>query len=314
MTKRIVEEKTYHYFAFGLHLESALPLPELESVAAGTADVRIHLGEVPDTLRAPLEKGAFYQASVGEFLFRIEGVAAYYVSRGQRVVVQPFTPEGNLVRLFLLGTTLGVVLMQRGIAAMHGSTVAVDGRGLLLTGFVGAGKSTLAGALRIKGCAVVSDDVSALRRDETGTFWVQPGYPLQKLDQASAALLGIDTQGLPRVGDRDKFAVSLTDDFCHQSVPVAAIYLLVPCLCRTASITPLTGMDKLAALMENTYRVELVRGLGLTAAHFRHCAALAQKTPMFLLTRPQTGASPDLQADAVLRHCRNLLAAPQAKK
>lgn len=300
-------KSTYHYTAFGLRIEAEFPIPELCTAEAGQVDVKICLGEVPDALSAPLEESLFYQAGVGEFLLRIDGVAAYYICKGRRVIVQPYAKDDfRIIRLFLLGTTMGVVLMQRGVVALHGSAVVVDGRGIILSGYTGAGKSTLAGTLRKQGYALVSDDVSAISRDERGNFWVQPGYPQQKLDETSASMIGIETEGLQRVGDRDKFAVPLGDDFCPHPVPIKAIYVIVPENSQEPSVTALAGMDRVTAVMENTYRVELINGMGLRIPHFQLCTALAKHTPVFLLTRPQHGATVERQAEAVLQHCRSL--------
>jgi hypothetical protein len=301
-------KKTFHHYsAFGLHIAAAFPLPELRRTEAGPADVEICLGDVPGRLTAPLEEGPYHQAGVGEFLLRVEGVAAYYISGGRQIIVQPYVRDDfRDIRLFLLGTTMGVVLMQRGVIAMHGSAVVIDGQGVILTGFTGAGKSTLAGSLRKQGFALVSDDVSAISRDAEGTFWVQPGYPQQKLDQSSAAMIGINTDGLKRVGDRDKFAIPLGADFHPRPAPIKAIYVIVAENRREASVAPLTVMERLTAVMENTYRVELINGMGLKVPHFQLCTALAKHTPVFLLTRPRSGSAVDRQAAALIQHCRRI--------
>ncbi|MDO5705850.1 MAG: HPr kinase/phosphatase C-terminal domain-containing protein, partial [Paracoccus sp. (in: a-proteobacteria)] len=48
---------------------------------------------------------------------------------------------------------------------IHASSVAIDGRGLLILGPSGAGKSALALALMAMGAVLVSDDRTVLRRD-----------------------------------------------------------------------------------------------------------------------------------------------------
>ena len=53
-------------------------------------------------------------------------------------------------------------------ATLHATAVAVEGRGLLITGASGAGKSTLALALIGLGAALVSDDCTLLEREADG--------------------------------------------------------------------------------------------------------------------------------------------------
>ena len=58
---------------------------------------------------------------------------------------------------------------------VHASAVAVDGRGLLITGLSGSGKSSLAMQLIALGATLVSDDRVVLQpRREGGVFMVAP--------------------------------------------------------------------------------------------------------------------------------------------
>ncbi len=126
----------------------------------------------------PLAEGSYYQAADGQFLLRVADVAAYYVTNGGQIVVQPDGKEsGHLSRLYLLGTAMGVLLMQRGMVPMHGSTVDINGGGVVFTGVSGAGKSTMAAGLRRLGHSLLADDVSAITCDRNGVYWLQPGYP-----------------------------------------------------------------------------------------------------------------------------------------
>jgi HPr kinase/phosphorylase len=63
-------------------------------------------------------------------------------------------------------------------ATLHASAVAVDGRGLLITGASGAGKSSLALALIGLGAQLVSDDQTTLEHTDAG---VGLGCPLPEL-------------------------------------------------------------------------------------------------------------------------------------
>ena len=62
-----------------------------------------------------------------------------------------------------------------GPQTVHASAVAVDGRGLLITGASGSGKSSLALQLIALGATLVSDDRVVLRqRHEGGVFMAAP--------------------------------------------------------------------------------------------------------------------------------------------
>ena len=63
------------------------------------------------------------------------------------------------VRLYILGTCMGALLLQRKILPLHGSAIAINGKAYAIVGDSGAGKSTLASAFLNKGYQLLSDDV-----------------------------------------------------------------------------------------------------------------------------------------------------------
>ena len=53
----------YTYEAYGLHLESSFPLPELRPAASATPDISIRYGDVPATLPQPCANGIAWQSA-----------------------------------------------------------------------------------------------------------------------------------------------------------------------------------------------------------------------------------------------------------
>ena len=87
-----------------------------------------------------------------------------------------------ILRLYILGTCMGAILMQRKILPLHGSAVDIDGKVYAIVGDSGAGKSTLASALLKHGYQLVSDDVIAVSlTHENPIPFVTPSYPQQNL-------------------------------------------------------------------------------------------------------------------------------------
>lgn len=303
-------EKHHRYTAFGLQLDSDIMLPGLTKGGRKRADVRIICGDIPDKISVPAEETDYYQAAANEFLLRIKGIADYYITNGNQIVMH-LSNKANVRegKLYLLGTAMGVLMMQRGILPIHGSTVVINGCGVVFTGVSGAGKSTMAAALHKSGFPLLADDVSAVIFDQEGTPWVQPGYPQQKLWQASASIVGIDTATLDRVcAGRDKYVVPVAKGFKRLPVPMIAVYEISVRPANDVTIVPLKGREKITTLMSHTYRVELVNGLGLKAAHFQKCANLLNHVQVFRLTRPQDAASVDRQTELVVKHFRELAA------
>ncbi|WFR62136.1 hypothetical protein P9222_28415 [Paenibacillus amylolyticus] len=88
------------------------------------------------------------------------------MEQGKRIVVSPIPgADEKKVRLFILGTCMAVIMMQRGILPLHGSAVVIDGWAYAFVGYSGAGKSTLSAALASRGYPLLTDDVVALTWD-----------------------------------------------------------------------------------------------------------------------------------------------------
>lgn len=282
----------HHYQVFGLHVVSDILLPELMKAIDPLAEpqVSIHLDKVPAAIADPILKTDAYQVAKGKFLFLVPGVASYYVASGNSIVVEPDdqAPEYS-VRLFLLGTSFGALLLQRGILPLHGSAVVVKGRGVVFTGMSGAGKSSLLAAFRKKGYPFLTDDVVAVTVDSDGMAWIHPSYPQQKLWRDSTKAVGVETESLKpfyTINDQEKFAVPAQQGFWRSPAPLAAVYELQVTNCREVALQALDGVHKLALLLSHTYRPWLIDGLGLKAAHFKKCAAVARQVAVSLLSRP----------------------------
>jgi len=286
----------YEYRGYGLSLLSELELPEyLPAPIAGDPDIRISLDA--RTLDAWEEGGgsvgAFIPDRSGGHLLRISGVAVYHVSGGSniRIGVEPGADPG-LVRLFTIGSAMGMALHQRGILVLHGATVALNGRARILVGDSGAGKSTLAARLGRAGYAVLGDDTMALWNAPEGRAgkWLWQGSRVFKLWEDSIEAMGVGVEGLTRLGNRtDKYYLPnpgpSADAGGDAGVELAEILVL-----ETGDgpprIEPLDGIRALQAVAVNTYRPEYIGLLGREAEHFRQCGELTRDVPVSRLIRP----------------------------
>jgi hypothetical protein len=310
----------YHYKVFGLHVSSDILLPEL--VAIDTSDmpeVNIRLGKVHEdviiNLNSDINKNEMYRAVKNEFSLIVSGVASYYVTNGNSITVEPAEQSKETsVRLFLLGTAFGALLMQRGILPFHGSAVVINGCCVIFTGTSGAGKSTLLTAFIKKGYLFLTDDVAAVTMDNEGVFWVHPAYPQQKLWRDSAETMKIDITGLTpfySYNSSEKFAVPALKSFCQAPAPLAAVYELevgigVEKQCST-NIRRLENIDKLAVIISHTYRPWLIDKLGLKEAHFKQCVAVARQVAVSRLTRPEGIIFVEEQANHILQDLESLV-------
>ncbi|MDP4124821.1 MAG: hypothetical protein Q8917_17225 [Bacillota bacterium] len=276
-------------------------MPELQA-SEGHPDVSIRFGTVPEVL--PDSSAAENQASRQEFLLHVNNVASYYIIDGKEIIIEPkgdYDEAG--IRLFLLGSAFCALLQQKGYLVLHGSAVHIGDQGVLFTGTSGVGKSTLTTAFCEKGYRILTDDVCAVRIDEKGTPYVIPGFPGVKLWKDTAKWFGIDIRELePVKRDVEKFRVGTVKNFFDGIVPLNKIYILNAADIQNIDIKEIKGLRRLEAVIENTYRYHFLQAQGVKSLHFRQCAAVADKTSVFVVMRPQSGFFLDELVSAIERN------------
>ncbi|MBK9713270.1 MAG: serine kinase [Kouleothrix sp.] len=216
------------------------------------------------------------------------GVGSLLVRGGREIVVDPACGvEERVLRLFLLGGALGLLLHQRGLLTLHASSVAVRGAAVVFLGESGEGKSTMAAAMHARGHAVVVDDVVAIDLSGAGAPLVLPAFPQLKLWPEATSLLGDRPEALALLHpEMEKRARPARNGFLRQPLPLAAIYVLAEGPCP--EIEPLRPQAAFAELLRFSYAVGLLGSTASTPAHFRQCVELAGRAPIFRLRRQRS--------------------------
>lgn len=280
------------YLAYGLHICSDLPLPELPLTEAGRAtDVSITCGSIGWT-PPPGDHSDGYVSVAGDtaYIF-VEEVGAFAITAGRHIVVDaPPTTSEDLLRVFLLGGALGLLLDQRGYLVLHASAVALEGRVVVFVGSSGEGKSTTAAAMHRRGHPLLADDLVAV--DLTGAEpTVYPGFSRVKLTYTAAAALGYDQDALTVFNPEDERRDWRAEPLAPTPLPLQAIIELV-----SAPATRLLRSSKRGAfttLLNHAYAVGLTGRS--TPAHLHQSVRAAKQIPFYTLERPRDLAMlPDL--------------------
>src|SRR6478735_7211459 len=247
------------YSCFNFSLRSDLPLSELAPAeeVEGTPIVDVRLGRVPEALPGSSPSQFGIQASGDAVLLTVRDTARYLVRGDSEIIVDPArgVSERNL-RLFLLGSALGILSHRRGLLPLHANAVVAQGGAYAFSGHSGAGKSTLAAHFARAGFPVLCDDVCAISFADDGIPLAWPGLPRLKLWGDAALAFGHDSASLDRaVEGLDKYHVPLAEARATRAVPFRRLYLLA----RTEdgeqpAISRLHGQRAMAVVMEHTYR------------------------------------------------------------
>lgn len=282
------------YRAYGLVIRSETELPEFLATSATEHDLAIrfadeamHAWEASEATER--DGGLFVDAPGGGFAMRVPGVCDYLVRAGREILVWPASGADPVsVRLFLLGSALGMALHQRGLLVLHGATMLHEQGVTIFVGESGRGKSTLAAHLARAGFAIFGDDIMPLWPRPGGRFAVWPGSRMFKLWSDTIGALGQSAAGLDSVGERlDKYFFPSEAQAPDRPATVCEIVELVSGDAESApSLEPLGPLEALGVINANTYRPYYVPQLGREADHFRLCAALAGGVAVLRLSRP----------------------------
>lgn len=284
----------YKYRVYGLNIISDIIIPELLSKNNNEfkyPDVTIILGELPEKVQLEIEIGHSYKFKKNEMWFSMKGIARYYIYKGNTIIVQPY-PNAKMedVKILLLGSAFGMLLIQKNMVAIHGGTVVVNGQGLIITGCIGAGKSTLISAFRREGHTFLADDVSALGKDENGSIIIHPTYPQTKLCRDAMEKMGYNPNDFMLIDSyKNKYAIPLNRSFLDYTVVLNVIYEICISDVTSVEITEILGSEKIRLILRNIYRMEITQNLGLDPQYFKQCMEIAKYIPVYRIRRPRNG-------------------------
>ena len=136
-------------------------------------DVSLAQADAVPAVKNPLASGELWQANNAEFALQVSGVGSFYVRDGREVIYSAATgADRGWVQLYLNGQVLVALLHQRKIINFHASSFVYDGRGVMILGETGAGKTSLTVAFAINGAGFLSDDLTpVVFRENVPHIW-----------------------------------------------------------------------------------------------------------------------------------------------
>ena len=283
----------YYYRVYGLNIESTIEIPEFEvidDISKYSIDVNLTYGTVNSEIKDLIERRHFSNFKKMNMWFYIKEVGIFHIFNGDTVIIEPCKDADlNMVKIYIMGSVLGMVLLQKNIVAIHGGGIVIDGKGCIFTGQKGAGKSTITTALRKKGYKFIADDVCSINIGETNT--IHHGFGYQKLCEDAMEKLGYNLDEFePFRGDLNvnKYIVPAFDEFTKEEVPLEAVFELVVGDVDEVKIEEILGANKMNKLIENVFRIDMLTYAGgMEPKYFKQCLDIAKSTKMYRITRPK---------------------------
>lgn len=299
----------HFYSVFGLTLGSDLRLPELhpadsDATLAGV-DVEILLGEIPIDPDSASEGLSVHADGA---LLTVAEAGRYLIKDGRQILTE-LKPGGSdrHLRLYLLGSAMGVLLHQRQLLPLHANAIEASGRAIAFMGASGAGKSTMAAWFHDRGCTVLADDVCVVTSGADGVPTAQPGIPRLRLWRDALESSGRNADAFEHAfDDADKYNVPTDRDRPSGELPLGAVYLLdAPGSgAGKQAITRLTGIEAMDALVSNVYRGGYAPMLGALPSLIAACRTLAGQVPVFAVKRVWGRDRLDAELRALEQHAQ----------
>lgn len=299
------------YSCFDFRLRSQIALKEL-MLAEDAGDPRpivdVLLGNLPETLPASRSTDFGLQVSDRGVMLTVTGIARYLVRGRTEIIVDRMPGASDRdVRLFLLGSALGILCYNRDMLPLHASAVVCGGGAMAFAGPSGVGKSTLVAHFARAGYEVLTDDVCAVGFDSSGEPEIWPALPRLKLWGDAAEAFGLDKASLAPVTEGvHKYHVPIARRAVARPVPLRRLYVLSnPKGEARRSIIRLRGTQAMQAVMAQTYRAIFLVPMGLRRRHFVHCAALLDHIEVYRAGRQWGYDAFECEARRLERHVLN---------
>lgn len=297
------------YIAYGLRVESEIPIPEFCPMVAPSSQVktvRVRLGHLTPPPLQPTPSACHCHIQPSEAYLEWPQGGVFLVRHGQDIIIDPVAGVGEqMIRTFLLGAAFGLLLHQRQQMVLHASAIAMDQGAIIFIGDRGAGKSTTAALFQAHGYPLLTDDVTALNisnsfppnssstsvaqpnNSDHPPIMVIPSFPQIRLWPESITSLGQQPDQFPTLNPLvEKRLYSSPNEFADRPYPLMGIYVLD--WGDDHFIAPLRGWGALKELMHNWYCARFGNAMLScisVADHLKRFADVVNRVPVYELVR-----------------------------
>lgn len=296
--------KKWFYKVYGLIVESDIEIPELLSIDKNEnkVDIKIKKDIIPKDVIEKIPSYSWFKYDVDSMVFTVKNIGSFYIYDGKNIIVQPSENADNQgIKTFILGTSFGMILLQRNKVAIHGGAILIGENAIILTGQSGAGKSTLTNAFRRYKYPFMADDVSSTIELQDVIF-IEPAYPQQKICRDAMEKMGYRIDDFKLIDeDREKYVIPTHESFVKEKRKLKAIFEIEPYDGEEVKIEEVSGGEKMKIILRNIYRIEIIVPHGIPPTYFKKVINIAKNTLVFRIKRPRDQFSVDRQIELIER-------------
>lgn len=192
----------------------------------------------------------------------------------------------DVLRGWIIGIFLPVLLRQRGLLVIHACTVERGGSCAVFVGDSGWGKSTIASFFTRNGWNLLSDDVTAIDVTTAPLPTALSGFPDVRIrPQSQSVIDGFGT--LPKVHHKTEKRIHRPQSFSPDPAAVRRVYILDP-QANEVRCSPLSPSEAVMHLVVHTRSKDLLSDTSFGISNFQQCSRLVARVPVSRLARSQS--------------------------
>jgi len=252
------------------------------------ADVSVVLVDQVRKVEHPLFSGAYWQMNHDEFAMQVEGVCSFFACNGIEVEVAPVSgADQAAIELYLNGSVYGAILHQRKIIPLHGSSFLLGGKGVLVCGESGSGKSSLTAAFVLDGAGFLTDDVTPLV-ERNGEMFIWAVSDRIKLWEDSLRQLDADRTSLSTVYPGMEKYYYPVGSSVQEFFRLDEIFVIEISDGESVVIRETDGPEKFEVIRNQIYRYEFLTGMPENEqVFFRTLLGICSNIPLIRILRPE---------------------------
>lgn len=246
-----------YYKAYSLNIGSEINFSDhtTEKEELPNVDVTIQFGEVDWLSSQEIVSNEIFKINIdinNDYFLYWNDIGTFKVVSGKKIIV---SPEGSVdeytLNSYIMGPVFATLLYQRGLFVLHASAVKMGNSAVAFLGYSGIGKSTIAMALNKKGYPLITDDILAIKMNDSG-HTVLPGFPQMKLSPEMISSMWDDLKEKPKIISKPEHRFHCaTSNFSNDPLPLKRIYIIEEDL--KPHIDVITPQEALMKLVYNSY-------------------------------------------------------------
>lgn len=264
-------------------------------------DVEILYGDVPDKIENPIEFNRFHQINENELLLRMPHLGNYYIVNGRKIIVDRENGKPESVAV-VIGAGFSAILHQRKLFHLHASAVSINGKGIIIAGNPGTGKSTIVASLIQKYKAkLISDEITAIEFINNEPI-ILPGIPLIKLWEDSCEQLNIDYSKLTQIRANIRKYLYSPEEFELEQIRPNKFFVLKLHDNDTELKSELSFFEGFKLVGLNSYKSISAVTAAQKELLFKHQTMFAKLIPVVELYRNRSGVNSYYLADKIIEY------------